>query len=189
MNFVVESPEAAISHLKLAGSWSISAAEELPPRHVDPSLVLGDRASPRNLARMVEDFDKDTRWWSCPSLFSGKHVAILASHGVEESEITFPYEYLISRGAQVDILVPSWASDGITAVRYLKPTLWVKATGTFKQAIGVRYDLLVLTGGAWNAQVVRSDSDAVTLISEHYKQGFPICSVNTHLWIRRSGRG
>src|ERR1035437_2973310 len=53
-----------------------------------------------------------------PEMFNGKRVAILASHGVEEAEITFPYAYLVNRGAPVDILVLEWTAQGITAVRY-----------------------------------------------------------------------
>ena len=112
-----------------------------------------------------------------PRLFAGKHVAILASHGVEESEITFPYRYLTDRGAQVDILVPEWTPTGVTAVQFLKPTLWVKATGTFKQGMTQSYDLMVLTGGAWNAQVVRTDNDALELIKAHYGAGRPLAAI------------
>lgn len=112
-----------------------------------------------------------------PTMFAGKRVAILASHGVEEAEITYPYIYLTSRGATVDILVPEWTPAGITSVRYLKPTLWVKATGTFRQAAKTSYDLLVITGGAWNAQVVRTDGDALALITNHFRAHRPIAAV------------
>lgn len=112
-----------------------------------------------------------------PRVFIGKKVAILASHGVEEAEITFPYQYLVDRGAQVDVLVPEWTAQGVAAVRYLKPTLFVQASGTFKQGMGNRYDLLVLTGGAWNAQVVRTDGDALGLIRNHYRAGKPVAAI------------
>ncbi len=106
-----------------------------------------------------------------PQLLSGKHVAILTSHGVEKNEIMFPYEYLIQRGAQVDILVPNWVDGGgIVAVDFLKPTVFVKSSGTFHDGLNNKYDLLVLTGGAWNAQVVRSDSQALELINDHYSK-------------------
>ncbi len=110
-------------------------------------------------------------------MFSGKHVAILASHGVEEAEITYPYEYLVARGAQVDVVVPSWAAEGVVAVRFLKPTLWVQGSTTFEQAQKQHYDILVVTGGAWNAQVVRSDGSALKLISNHYRQGLPVAAI------------
>lgn len=112
-----------------------------------------------------------------PNMFRGKTVAILASHGVEESEIRFPYNYLVARGANVEVLVPSWTANGITASQFLMPSVFVKASATFKQALSRKYDLIVLTGGAWNAQVVRSDSEALTLIRNHYRARGPIAAI------------
>lgn len=112
-----------------------------------------------------------------PQLFAGKRVAILASHGVEEAEITYPYTYLANRGAQVDVLVPEWTSQGIVASRFLKPTLFVQATNTFRAATNEHYDLIVLTGGAWNAQVLRGDGDALNLINQHYRSGKPLAAI------------
>ncbi len=112
-----------------------------------------------------------------PELLKGKRVAILASHGVEELEFTAPYSYLTAQGATVDVLVPSWTPEGVVASRFLQPTLFIKATATFAQALGKNYDLLVLTGGAWNAQVVRGDNEALTLIIQHYNQGKAIGAI------------
>ena len=101
-------------------------------------------------------------------LFSGKRVAILVAHGVEESGISFPDDYLTQRGAQVDLLIPAsaWtgARPGVAAVQYLEPTFLGHGDQHFPRAQGTHYDPLVLTCGAWNAQVVRSDADALKLI-------------------------
>ncbi len=110
-------------------------------------------------------------------MFEGKKVAIFASHGVEEEEILFPLNYLKARGASVDIVVPSWTPQGIVISRFLKPTLWITADQTFKSAFGKRYDLIVLTGGAWNAQVVKSDIEALQLITYHYRSGRPLAAI------------
>lgn len=112
-----------------------------------------------------------------PNLFRGKNVAILASHGVEESEIRFPYAYLTSRGANVEVLVPSWTPNGITASQFLMPSAFVQASGTFKQGLTKKYDLIILTGGAWNAQVVRTDEEALALIRNHYRNRGPIAAI------------
>lgn len=112
-----------------------------------------------------------------PNLFTGKQVAILASHGVEEPELTFPYKYLIDRGAQVDILVPNWTPQGIVVSLFLKPHLWVTADGTFQNGLKQNYDLIILTGGAWNAQVVKTDHDALNLITRHYRAGRAIAAI------------
>jgi len=112
-----------------------------------------------------------------PNLLKGKKVAIVVSHGVEETEMSFPYTYLTQRGAEVEVLVPSWTPTGVTAVAFLKPTLWVKASGTFAQGLDRNYDLVVLLGGAWNAQVVRSDSDALKLVRRQYDAGLPLAAI------------
>jgi len=110
-------------------------------------------------------------------LFRGKKVAILVSHGVEETEMVFPFTYLTDRGADVEILVPSWTPRGVSAVQFLKPTLFVKATATFAQGWNRHYDLVVILGGAWNAQVVRGDADALKLVRRQYDEGLPLAAI------------
>ena len=112
-----------------------------------------------------------------PLEFKGKRIAILASHGVQESELTYPYEYFKNRGAQIDIVVPEWTKEKIMAVSYLKPTLWVAASETFKTAQTKNYDLVILTGGAWNSTVVRKDEEALRLINQNYRAGAFIAAV------------
>lgn len=109
--------------------------------------------------------------------FAGKRVAILASHGVEEPELTLPYKFLKERGAEVDVIVPNWTAQGIVLSTFLKPSLWVTADGTFSSALNKNYDLMILTGGAWNAQVVKTDSDALKLINNHYRSGRPLAAI------------
>jgi protease I len=99
--------------------------------------------------------------------FAGKQVAILASHGVEEEEIQFPYQYLVSRGAQVDILVPWWTPHGVVTSKFVKNTGFALAQGTFRTSKD--YDLIIITGGAWNGQVEVSDPDLRNLVYRHYQ--------------------
>lgn len=112
-----------------------------------------------------------------PNRLRGKRVAILASHGVQESELVFPYEYLQRRGATVDIVAPSWTQGKIIAVKYLLPTLWIEASESFESAKANDYDLIVLTGGAWNSNVVRSDPIAIDFIKNHAKKGGIIAAI------------
>ena len=112
-----------------------------------------------------------------PEQFKGKRVAIIAAHGVQESELTFPYQFLKARGASVDIVAPSWSEGRVLLVQYLKPTLWIKASETFQSASKKDYDLIVLTGGAWNSTVVRSDAQALQLIRAHFALGKPLAAI------------
>jgi protease I len=112
-----------------------------------------------------------------PQQFKGKRIAILAAHGVQESELVFPYQFLKARGATIDIVAPSWSEGRVLMVQYLKPTLWVKATESFQSAARKNYDLVVLTGGAWNSTVVRSDADALNFIQTHFASGKPLAAI------------
>lgn len=112
------------------------------------------------------------------TLFAGKNVAFLVSHGVQESELTFPLDYLIARGANVEILAPDWIEDKVTLVKFLRPTNFLNVDKSFSEALqGKQYDLIVLAGGAWNVQVVRKDEKALKLIKEHCGAGLPIAAV------------
>jgi protease I len=114
-----------------------------------------------------------------PNSLSGKRVAIIASHGVQEEELTYPYYFLKTRNAEVEIVVPSWTADKVILVRYMRPTKWVKATRTFAQAAGVKYDLVIVAGGAWSTAVVRKDKDALSLITGHYSGGGLLAAICT----------
>lgn len=109
--------------------------------------------------------------------FQGKTVAILAAHGVQDIELTYPYKYLTNRGAKVDILIPSWAEGKVMGVSYIKPTIWIKGTKTFFEARQDKYDLVVLTGGSWNSNVVRKDADAIKFIKSQHERGGLISAV------------
>ncbi|MEI8028010.1 MAG: DJ-1/PfpI family protein [Pseudomonadota bacterium] len=112
-----------------------------------------------------------------PQQFRGKRIAILAAHGVQESELVFPYQFLKARGATIDIVAPSWSEGRVLMVQYLKPTLWARASETFQSAAQKKYDLMVLTGGAWNSTVVRSDADALNFIRTYFASGKPLAAI------------
>ncbi len=101
----------------------------------------------------------------------------MAAHGVQESELLFPYQFLKARGATVDIVAPSWSEGRVLMVQYLKPILWAKAIETFLSAAEKTYDLVVLTGGAWNSTVVRSDADALKFIRINFASGRPLAAI------------
>lgn len=147
----------------IAGSMVATAATFTPALPADVPAGLGyDTTQPP-----VND----------PEAFAGKRVAILAAHGVQASEIQYPYEYLTARGASVDIVAPSWSEGRVLVVEYVRPTLWVSVDKTFEQAATEEYDLILLTGGAWNSTVVRNDQAALSLVQRHYEAGRLLASI------------
>jgi protease I len=116
---------------------------------------------------------------SDPNLFGGLNVAIVASHGVQEEELSYPYEYLKRRGAHIDIVAPEWQENRVLAVRYVKPVSWVKASENFLTAQEKEYDLVLITGGSTNSNTLRKDSALLHFLRQQYnKKAFvsAICS-------------
>ena len=121
-----------------------------------------------------------------PNILKGKRVGILASHCFEEVEVTYPYIYLTSRGAKVDVLGPWWVPGKIAACEFVRVTKWATMDLSFRDAVknNVTYDLLVVSGGVWSSTVVRNDEDAIALIRNQYRSNrlvSAICSGSTVL--------
>lgn len=112
-------------------------------------------------------------------LFAGKHVAILTAPGVQDIELTFPYEYLRARGAEIEIFAPEWVGSEVLLVDYVKPTTFAKVDGTLKQARERSrfFDLVLVPGGAWASQVLRKDADIMAILQERSAAQAPIAII------------
>src|SRR5438309_6879592 len=81
-------------------------------------------------------------------------VAVLATDGFEESELTEPVKALRDAGARVTIL--SLKPGQIQGVRHdLENTIKVKVDGTICDASADEFDALHLPGGTVNADAMR----------------------------------
>ena len=104
-----------------------------------------------------------------------KRIAILATNGFEEVELSSPKKYLEKEGWKVEIVSPesgsikSWAS-----------TDWgkdYKVDRELKNANVSDYDALVLPGGVINPDKLRTNEDALSFIKEFFKAGKPVASI------------
>ena len=104
-----------------------------------------------------------------------KRIAILATNGFEEVELSSPKEYLEKEGWKVEIVSPesgsikSWAS-----------TDWgkeYKVDTELKNSNASDYDALVLPGGVINPDKLRTNEDALSFIKEFFKVGKPVASI------------
>src|SRR5919201_5195701 len=88
------------------------------------------------------------------SELSGFRVAVLATDGFEESELTEPVKALREAGAQVTILSPR--PGEIQGVRHdIDKTIKVKVDRPLKGARAEEFDAVLLPGGALNADAMR----------------------------------
>ncbi|ARV62916.1 hypothetical protein BZZ01_08065 [Nostocales cyanobacterium HT-58-2] len=115
-----------------------------------------------------------------PNELKGKSFAILATDGVEEIELTLPYQYLKSRGGKVELVSPAYApfpekfgvqypeirKTHIMTVYFIETAGWFKIDRFLDQAKTADYDAIIVPGGAWNPDILRNTPDAVKFVQE-----------------------
>ncbi|MGO3147849.1 MAG: type 1 glutamine amidotransferase domain-containing protein [Leucobacter sp.] len=111
------------------------------------------------------------------SKLSGKRVAVLATNGYEDSELTEPREALLQNGAEVDIV--SIESGSISGKRGHN----VDVTATTKDVSADDYDALVLPGGVINGDKIRLDAHAVEFTRNFFAQHKPVGAICHGGWI------
>ena len=115
---------------------------------------------------------------------NGMHIAILATQGFEQVELTKPKEALEKAGAKVDVIAPA---SGIKSgkIKGWDMKDWgdsVKADLELSQAKADSYDALVLPGGVMNPDKLRMDPQAVTFVKSFVSAGKPIAAICHGPW-------
>jgi protease I len=102
----------------------------------------------------------------------GVRVAILATDGFEQAELTEPRQALDAAGADTTIVSPKYGK-----VRGWKMKEWgdeVKVDQALDQADPQNYDALVLPGGVINADALRMQPQAVKFVKSFFDAGKPV---------------
>jgi protease I len=108
-----------------------------------------------------------------PGILEGKRVAILATNGVEQVELTEPRDAVTREGARTAIV--SLAEGEFQAMnRDLEPADRFTADTTAKQASADDYDALIMPGGTVNADRLRMDPDVQRFVHDIFSAGKPI---------------
>lgn len=108
---------------------------------------------------------------------SNKRVAILATHGYEDSELTSPLAALREHNAEVDII--STEAGTITGKNGHEQAV----TRVTAEANAAEYDALVLPGGVVNGDKIRMDEDAVSFTRDFFAQSKPVGAICHGGWI------
>src|SRR5208283_4754901 len=97
-------------------------------------------------------------------------VAVLATDGFEESELTEPVKVLRDAGAQVTIV--SLKPGQIQGVRHdLDKTVKVKVDRTIQDLSAAEFDAVHLPGGTVNADSMRMVPEVQTFLGEMHDAG------------------
>jgi len=107
-------------------------------------------------------------------------VAVLATDGFEESELTEPIRALREAGAKVDVVAPK--AGEIQAFRHHDKSIKVAVDRTLDDAKPEEYDALMLPGGVINADQLRVVPGALNLIRETAAASKPIAAICHAPW-------
>ena len=110
----------------------------------------------------------------------GKRVAILATDGFEQSELTEPHKALIAAGATVEIVAPHGGS--IQGMQHHEKGQQVPVDTVLNEAIGQSYDALMLPGGVANPDTLRTNPDAVSFVRTFFEQHKPVAAICHGPW-------
>jgi protease I len=104
---------------------------------------------------------------------TGKRVAFLvANEGVEQVELTRPWEAVREAGAETDLIAPE--GGRVQAFNHLDKGDRFDVDRTFEDSDADAYDGLVLPGGVANPDVLRTVPEAVSFIRAFFEAGKPV---------------
>lgn len=109
-----------------------------------------------------------------------KKIAILATNGFEEVELTSPKQAMEKEGFDVEIVAPepgkikAWA-EGVWSDDY-------QVDQAVTEVSAKDYDALVLPGGVINPDKLRIDENALDFVRDFFKQGKPVASICHGSW-------
>jgi protease I len=111
---------------------------------------------------------------------SGKKVAFLATHGVEQVELTEPWKSVEQEGGKPELL--SLESGEIQGFEHLDKGDTFKVDKPVADAAQADYDGLVLPGGVANPDFLRADKQAVDFVRSFFEAGKPVAAICHGSW-------
>jgi deglycase len=114
------------------------------------------------------------------SNLSGKKIAILATDGVEQVELTEPRKALDESGAKTELISPKTGE-----IKGWKFTQWgdnLKVDKTIDEARPQDYDALVLPGGVMNPDHLRMDASIVDFVQRFVGTGKTVAAICHGPW-------
>ena len=111
---------------------------------------------------------------------TGLTIAIVATDGVEQVELTQPREALVAAGADTELI--SLEAGSITGYNHLTAADDFTVDATVGAADAARYDGLLLPGGVANPDALRTNDEAVAFIKAFADEGKPVAAICHAAW-------
>jgi protease I len=116
-----------------------------------------------------------------PNNLQGKTIAILATDGFEQSELTKPKKALEEAGARTQVVSP--AGDKIKGWDKKDWGEEVPVDITLDSADPARYDALLLPGGVMNPDQLRMNPAAVRFVKHFFEHAKPVAAICHGPWM------
>lgn len=110
----------------------------------------------------------------------GKHVAFLATDGVESVELSEPWAALEEAGAILSLV--SIESGRIQGFDHLTPGKYFNVDQITSEAQAMDYDALVLPGGVASTDRLRTDDAAIDFVRAVVEDGLPVGIIGHGSW-------
>ena len=111
------------------------------------------------------------------SELTGEKIAVIAPDGFGGSELTSPAQAVKEAGAEVVVLAPE--AGQIEGKKGTK----VDVDATTADSVEASFDGIILPGGTTNADHIRMDEAAVTIVKKHVEAGMPLGAICHGAWI------
>ena len=116
-----------------------------------------------------------------PGELQGRRVAMLATDGVEQIEMTEPWKALEAAGAEVRLV--SLKAGKIQGFNHLDRGDEFDVDVTVDQATAADYVALVLPGGVANPDALRTSKQAVSFVREFMEADKPVAAICHAPWL------
>jgi protease I len=110
----------------------------------------------------------------------GKTIAVLATDGVEQDELTEPVKALKEAGAEVHVVAPK--SGGIQGWNHHDKADQIPVDATLEEADASRYAALVLPGGVISPDALRLEPRAIEFVRAFVQSDRPIAAICHGPW-------
>jgi len=112
---------------------------------------------------------------------NGKRIAILATDGVEQVELTEPRKALDAAGAKTELVSP--AKGKLQAWRHMEKGDQIPVDVELDAADAKHYDALLLPGGVANPDQLRMMPKAVRFVRSFFDEGKPVAAICHAPWM------
>jgi deglycase len=102
----------------------------------------------------------------------GKKIAIIATEGVEEVELTKPRDAVTEAGAETELL--SIEDTEVQSLNHADKSEVYTADKLVSDTSVDDYDGLILPGGVLNPDNLRQDESVISFLQEYFKTGKPV---------------